>query len=65
MVTRRQAMVLLAAVAQVEAAPLDALDLPPELAAEIERDAAGALRQARLLDELPLDELPPGFVFRP
>ena len=45
--------------------PIDELQLPPELLAELERQAEPVLKQAALLAELPLDDVPPAFRFHP
>lgn len=41
------------------------LNLPGSVMADLEKSAEGALKQARWLEELPLEELPPGFLFLP
>ncbi len=50
--------------------PIHQLNLPPEVLADIEKFAEPIIRDARLLDEvdlgdLPAGALPPGFVFIP
>jgi hypothetical protein len=45
--------------------PIDELRLPPELLAELERQAEPVLRQAEMLAELPLKDVPPAFHFHP
>ena len=45
--------------------PVDELRLPPDLVAELERQAEPVLRQANMLAELPLEEVPPAFHFHP
>lgn len=43
--------------------PLDGLNLPADIAADLERSAQAALKEARGLEELPLEDVYPGFVF--
>jgi hypothetical protein len=60
------AAVVLAAPAAAETpAAVRELNLPPELAKDLEPRVEAAIREAKWLQELPLDDVPPGFVFDP
>ncbi len=45
--------------------PILELDLPPSVLPEIRREAEELLRETRWLEELPLENVNPGFVFIP
>jgi hypothetical protein len=45
--------------------PIDELELPPEILAELQRQAEPVLRQAKILAELPLEGVAPAFHFHP
>ncbi len=45
--------------------PIHKLNLPEPVMADVKKAAETALQQARWLEELPLEEVPPGFVFLP
>ena len=47
-----------------ESDPLRDLNLPAGLREELEKRAEAVLREARWLEELPLEGVAPGFVFR-
>jgi hypothetical protein len=45
--------------------PIYDLNLPPEVLADLEAFAQEVIRDVRYLDELPLEDVPPAFVFVP
>ena len=48
-----------------DSSALQALNLPAELQADLDQRVEAVLRESRWLEELPLDEVSPGFVFVP
>jgi hypothetical protein len=51
--------------AESEPCALQELDLPPDVSADLLRSAQSSLRAADALKELPLDGIPPCFIFTP
>jgi hypothetical protein len=53
------------ALASGDTPAIGALRLPPELETDLRKRAEVAIQEARWLEELPLDDVDPGFVFTP
>ena len=69
--TRRQFVGMLAALGAPQTStspkrlPIYDLDLPPEVLTDLEAFAQDVIREARWLDELPLENVDPDFTFVP